>query len=735
ALVSQGVPAVLAMAEQIPDDVALTLTRLFYRNLKQDYPVDLSLSRARQGLVSAYSSQQLYWALPILYMHSEFDGYLTSGDRALDNPADALIGVPPTLAPSSLGTAEPAPYEPELLSQRVNSAERDDVIDGSTVGVDASDADALDADASMAATGPVHEVNASLNAEESGGDRPSVDGLTQTEGEPDHGAVLNHAADVTESRVTENAETPELADVSATENESEQAAEPTQDIETEIALELDPPSLNHDDSLGGEASHLNHDAAADFFLPEDDLRVFDEGLTLDEEATTSESEQDEDVSTWSLVEELEGTDTHLNAAHSNGYAGGAVDDGVFTGGVDDEFAQADANQNDASQNDAELSPQSNLGSDAQVEPESHAMGQMGDVSSHAELGSPDSTEIDAQANRNIESAVDDRSAGAEAEEELTTQDQNRHLQIVRSPNDLASLDVDDDEVHRSPKRSPRRTLKKVLLLPLAGVAGAAIVMLGYNIFPTIDGADPQTEVSRSSLDLEDLPQASTSEVVRFANTSFSQNDLPSGQAAVEELLNRGSVDEAQSALETVPDDQIEDPLITFLQGRLVWENLNKGKTDAEIQDVSRYWTFAARRAEDNPLYYNALGFAHYRQNRFHDAINAWQLTLKTLEVQGEAVVPTQTTGAEVSYSIDVPSGAVSNPDALTAYAGIALALAQLSASTESQPYDALSRAIQMQQLVLQSDPSGFSPESLEQSWLWTDSTIQEWQILTQIRPQ
>ncbi|MGB3491272.1 MAG: CHAT domain-containing protein, partial [Elainellaceae cyanobacterium] len=41
ALVSQGVPAVLAMAEQIPDDVALTLTRLFYRNLKQDYPVDL----------------------------------------------------------------------------------------------------------------------------------------------------------------------------------------------------------------------------------------------------------------------------------------------------------------------------------------------------------------------------------------------------------------------------------------------------------------------------------------------------------------------------------------------------------------------------------------------------------------------------------------------------------------------------------------------------------------------
>ncbi len=91
ALVRQGIPAVLAMAERIPDDVALTLTRLFYRNLKQGYPVDLSLSRARQGLISAYGSNQLYWALPTLYLHSEFDGYLATGDRALDNPADDLM--------------------------------------------------------------------------------------------------------------------------------------------------------------------------------------------------------------------------------------------------------------------------------------------------------------------------------------------------------------------------------------------------------------------------------------------------------------------------------------------------------------------------------------------------------------------------------------------------------------------------------------------------------------------
>ncbi|WP_071517467.1 CHAT domain-containing protein [Geitlerinema sp. PCC 9228] len=76
-LVVYGMQAVLAMAERIPDEVALTLSRLFYRNLAQGYPIDLSLNRARQGLISAYGSHQIYWALPTLHLHPEFDGYLS----------------------------------------------------------------------------------------------------------------------------------------------------------------------------------------------------------------------------------------------------------------------------------------------------------------------------------------------------------------------------------------------------------------------------------------------------------------------------------------------------------------------------------------------------------------------------------------------------------------------------------------------------------------------------------
>jgi hypothetical protein len=88
-LVRRGIRSVLAMSERIPDEVALTLTQLFYRNLDRGYPVDLCVSRVRQGLISAYGSHQMYWALPILYLQSEFDGYLNPG---LYLPTSAELG-------------------------------------------------------------------------------------------------------------------------------------------------------------------------------------------------------------------------------------------------------------------------------------------------------------------------------------------------------------------------------------------------------------------------------------------------------------------------------------------------------------------------------------------------------------------------------------------------------------------------------------------------------------------
>ena len=83
ALINRGMPSVIAMADRIPDHVAITFTQLLYRNLRKGRSIDLSLNRTRQGLISAYGSHQFYWALPTLYMQPSFDGYLlkTAGDR------------------------------------------------------------------------------------------------------------------------------------------------------------------------------------------------------------------------------------------------------------------------------------------------------------------------------------------------------------------------------------------------------------------------------------------------------------------------------------------------------------------------------------------------------------------------------------------------------------------------------------------------------------------------------
>lgn len=110
ALVCRGIPSVLAMAERIPDNVALNLSRLFYRNLKQGYPIDLSLNRARQGLLSSYGSHQLYWALPILYLHPQSDGYLQPAVSTGHYPELSLD----TVLPEEINALPPAASQPDV---------------------------------------------------------------------------------------------------------------------------------------------------------------------------------------------------------------------------------------------------------------------------------------------------------------------------------------------------------------------------------------------------------------------------------------------------------------------------------------------------------------------------------------------------------------------------------------------------------------------------------------------
>ncbi|PSB18478.1 CHAT domain-containing protein [Phormidesmis priestleyi ULC007] len=134
ALLRRGVPAVLAMAERIPDDVALTLSRLFYRNLRQRSSIDLSLSRARQGLLSSYGSNQLYWALPILYLHPDFDGYLQpplDPDSAQTRFEERPIENRPAVPSASMPLRVTAPLDSDEIDhyEEPDEADRDAVLD------------------------------------------------------------------------------------------------------------------------------------------------------------------------------------------------------------------------------------------------------------------------------------------------------------------------------------------------------------------------------------------------------------------------------------------------------------------------------------------------------------------------------------------------------------------------------------------------------------------------------
>ncbi len=75
-LIHHGVPAVLAMRDEIADREALTFIQAFARAIATRVSIDRAVAIARQVLLATYKFNQPAWTLPVLYMHPEFDGSL-----------------------------------------------------------------------------------------------------------------------------------------------------------------------------------------------------------------------------------------------------------------------------------------------------------------------------------------------------------------------------------------------------------------------------------------------------------------------------------------------------------------------------------------------------------------------------------------------------------------------------------------------------------------------------------
>lgn len=78
-LIRHGVPAVLAMRDQIADHESRSFIRALTVALRSRKSIDEAVAEARQELLTLYKFNQLAWTLPVLYLHPDFDGELIKG--------------------------------------------------------------------------------------------------------------------------------------------------------------------------------------------------------------------------------------------------------------------------------------------------------------------------------------------------------------------------------------------------------------------------------------------------------------------------------------------------------------------------------------------------------------------------------------------------------------------------------------------------------------------------------
>jgi tetratricopeptide (TPR) repeat protein len=513
-LVKRGISSVLAMSERIPDEVALTLTQLFYRNLGQGYPLDLCVSRVRQGLISAYGSHQMYWALPILYLHHEFSG---------------LLGPQLGLLTSS-----------DLLDEYQSPVET------STHGVYA----------------PINDWQIPLTMEEM---IPSG-------------------------------------------------------LERDFADDID---WLDDDNWGDLADDTDYD--------------------------------------------------------SPGYE----DDSAI---VADLFRQIGNSQTSPEEPPLQAELETSQPNNLLPERQSHQLEEM-------DLWGDETTPITANIanNQQVSSQIS-----------LPTQSQAHS----------------------------RRQLWKILGLVGVGTVAAIIaISLWWNNRQSVVSdipAIPTHTVPESKLTPINIQTSSTGIVTATATEQLSKGNLQEGLEAVEELLNRGALTSAQTALDLIPPNQKDNPSVNFVWGRLAWQFAQTRDQKYSIDDARRYWEVAVKDQPDSVLYKNALGFAYYAEGNLNRANDAWFKAVK-LSIDQEN---NDSTAGEDADNV-IPS------EVSTAYAGLALGL--YKSASNQKPIEKqrqyLREAIKYRQKVIQDEPGKFTLDTLAQNWLWTQQAIADWRSLLQEQQQ
>jgi tetratricopeptide (TPR) repeat protein len=294
--------------------------------------------------------------------------------------------------------------------------------------------------------------------------------------------------------------------------------------------------------------------------------------------------------------------------------------------------------------------------------------------------------------------------------------------------DWENLPITSSKVTLSTKQRQRRRQFWPVLSIVGASAIAVVVGLSWWQNRQLSRLPEIPPIPNQSLTTQqppiDLQAAPTGIVTAIATEKLSQGDLQAGLEAVEELLNRGVLPSAETALNLVPEEQADNPAVNFFKGRLAWQSVQIKDKDKKysIDDARRYWESAVRANPDSFLYNNALGFAYYAEENLNRANDSWfkalNLALKQQNIATTTVVSTK--------------AATMPKDALTSYAGLALGLYK---SAYNQPVakqsQYINEAIKLRQMVIKDDPVNFQINKLSSNWLWTEKAIADWRSLLQ----
>lgn len=281
----------------------------------------------------------------------------------------------------------------------------------------------------------------------------------------------------------------------------------------------------------------------------------------------------------------------------------------------------------------------------------------------------------------------------------------------------------------SEKAAYRRRARRQLLSIVGFVGVSAIaVFVGINWWQqrnsTLSDIPSISTESKSSQNLSptSIKTEATGIVTAYATDKLSKGDLQNGLLAVEALLDRNALDNAKTALDLVPANQLDNSFVNFLKGRLAWQFVQIKDARYSVDDARRFWENAVKTEPNSLLYSNALGFAYYAEGNLNRANDSWFKALN-------AAVKQNTSASNI-----VVKAKQETHDTLTAYAGLAIGLYKAARNQPDSKRDQyLNEAVKLRQMVVKDDPTSFQKNQLANNWMWSEEAIKDWESLLQIK--